>query len=296
MSTIRGAKPSRKRLAAILGMGLIGAWAASSIVPIKGAFSQTDAAKKPASTAADKPDSASTVYSAFSPGGSKPATAKVERGPFVVEVTLPGVFEAQRAIEVSIRPRVWASPLVVERAIELGAPVKRGDVLVEFDREKIDKAIDDAEVENTLAEMALKQAGEELPILEKGLPVDLAAAERSKTQADEDLKRFLQTDRPQAERNAQFTVKRSKEFLEYSREELHQLEKMYRSKDLTEETEEIILRRQRFQVESSEFNLQQAELQREQAESRFAPEGRANPGKRRQAIDRPGQGPRAASA
>ena len=39
---------------------------------------------------------------------------------------------------------------------------------------------------------------------------------------------------------------------------------MYRSKDLTEETEEIILRRQRFQVEIGEFYLKEAELHRDQ--------------------------------
>ena len=166
--------------------------------------------------------------------------------------------------EVSIRPKAWVLPLVVERAIELGTPVKKGDILVEFDRDKIDKAIQDTEIENTLSDLALKQAEEELPILEKALPVDLTAAERSKTQADEDLKKFLEIDRSQSERNAQFMVKRSVEFLEYSKEELRQLEKMYRSKDLTEETEEIILRRQRFQVESSEFNLKEAELRRDQ--------------------------------
>jgi HlyD family secretion protein len=54
------------------------------------------------------------------------------------------------------------------------------------------------------------------------------------------------------------------EFLEYAKEELRQLEKMYRSKDLTEETEEIILRRQRFQVDSREHYLKQAELLRDQ--------------------------------
>ena len=264
MKLIRGAKPWPKSVAALVGVGLVSAWALPSIVLTRAASSENEGAQKPVEKATAKPDVASTIYSALSPSGSKPATVKVESGPFRVEINLPGIFEAQRMTEVSIRPKVWALPLVIERAIELGSPVKKGDVLVEFDREKIDKAIDDAEVETTLAEMALKQATEELPILEKALPVDLAAAERSKTQADEDLKKFLETDRPQSERTAQFTVKRSKEFLEYSKEELRQLEKMYRSKDLTEETEEIILRRQRFQVESGEFSLKQAELQRDQ--------------------------------
>ena len=147
--------------------------------------------------------------------------------------------------------------------MELGTPVKQGDILVELDREKIDKAIQDAEVELSLGELALKHADEELPVLEKLLPIDLAAAERAKTQADEDLARFLEIDRPNSERVAQFSVKSAVEYLEYAKEELRQLEKMYRSKDLTEETEEIILRRTRFQVESSEFRLKEAELRRD---------------------------------
>ena len=110
----------------------------------------------------------------------KPATAKVEQGPFKVEVSLTGVFESAKMAEVSVKPRAWSQPLVVEKAIELGSPVKQGDILVEFDREKIDKAIQDAEVENLLGELALKQAEEELPVLEKLLPIDLAAAERAR--------------------------------------------------------------------------------------------------------------------
>src|SRR5262249_30391925 len=195
---------------------------------------------------------------------SRPATTRAVKGPFQIEVILSGVFEAPRMSEVSIRPKAWTSPLVVDRAIEHGTPVKKGDILVELDREGIDKAIGDAEVENSLTELALKQAAEELPILEKGLPVDLAAAERSRTQAEQDLKRFLEIDRPHSVKSAEFSVKRATESLEYAKEELRQLEKMYRSKDLTEETEEIILRRQRFQVEAGEFLLREAELRGEQ--------------------------------
>ena len=178
-------------------------------------------------------------------------------------MTLQGVFEAAKLTEVSIKPKAWTGALVVETAIELGTPVKQGDILVEFDREKIDKAIQDAEVELAIGELALKHADEELPVLEKLLPIDLAAAERARTQADEDLKRFLEIDRPNSEKMAQFIVKSAAEYLEYSKEELRQLEKMYRSKDLTEETEEIILRRTRFQVESGEVRLKEAELRRD---------------------------------
>ncbi|QEH35909.1 HlyD family secretion protein [Aquisphaera giovannonii] len=214
------------------------------------------AAPKPESQAAPKAD-------ATKPKADAPATVKVEKGTFRVDVSVPAVFEPVKAVEVSISPKAWAQPMMVERAAGLGTAVKRGDILVDIDREKIDKAIQDAEVDLAAGELALKHAAEELPILEKLLPLDLAAAERTKAQADEDLARFLEIDRPQAEKMAAFSLKSATESLEYSREELRQLEKMYRSKDLTEETEEIILRRTRFQVESAEVYLKSAQLQSE---------------------------------
>jgi len=213
--------------------------------------------EKPPEKADSKPKAeASTPAS----GTASPSTTKVEKGPFKVEVTLPGIFEPTKQAELSVKPKAWSGPLVVEKAIDLGMPVKQGDILVEFDHEKIDMAIQDAEVELALGELALKHAMEELPVLEKLLPIDLAAAERARTQADENLARFLDIDRPNSEKMAQFSVKSATEFLDYSKEELRQLEKMYRSKDLTEE---IILRRTRFKVESGEVRLKEAELHRD---------------------------------
>jgi multidrug efflux pump subunit AcrA (membrane-fusion protein) len=232
----------------------------ASVVVIAGGRGSSAVQEKPPEKLAAKPK-VETPAATASPAA--PATVKVEKGPFKVEVILTGVFESSRMSEVSVKPKAWSMPLVVEKAVELGTPVKQGDILVEIDREKIDKAIQDAEVELTLGELSLKQAEEELPIIEKLLPIDLAAAERAKTQADEDLARFLEIDRPNSEKMAQFSVKSSGEYLEYAKEELRQLEKMYRSKDLTEETEEIILRRTRFQVESGEVRLKEAELRRD---------------------------------
>ncbi len=55
----------------------------------------------------------------------------------------------------------------------------------------------------------------------------------------------------------------SKNYLSYVEEELRQLEKMYEADDLTEETEEIILKRQRDAVERSRFSLEQARIRRD---------------------------------
>ena len=283
MNQEKSALTSPRSWAFGLGLGLIWALALPMIVPIRGAPVDFREAQKPVEKPASKPVAPAVASSS----STKPATTKVEKGRFKIEVSLSGVFEATQTTEVWIRPKAWALPLVVERGIELGAPVKKGDILVEFDHEKIDKMIQDTEVENTLTNLALKQADEELPIVEKSLPIDLAAAERTKSQADEDLKRFLEIDRPNSERSVQFMVKQAGEYLEYSKEELRQLEKMYRSKDLTEETEEIILRRQRFQVEASEFYKNEAELHRDQTLKIDLPrqEQRARENAAKQAID-----------
>src|SRR5262249_45341065 len=150
--------------------------------------------------------------------------------------------------------------LTVKKALEHGTPVKKGDVMMEMDLEKIDLALRDLRLERKLTELAIRQAREELPILEKSLPLDLAMAERGKKQADEDLKQFLDVDRAMMASDAEQSVKMATFSLESAREELKQLQKMYRDKDLTEETEEIILKRQRFYVEMYDHFLKESRI------------------------------------
>jgi multidrug resistance efflux pump len=193
---------------------------------------------------------------------SKGPTHKVEKGPLKIEVTLKGVVEAEDSAEVVLRPEAWTN-LSVLKAVEHGASVHKGDPLVTLDFEKIDQAIHDLEAERALAEIALQLAGDELPLLEKTTPDELAAAERANRIAVEDLKHFNEIDKEESVKQAEFMVKNSKNVLEYVKEELKQLEKMYRANDLREETEEIILKRQRDQVESAQFRLHSTELLRD---------------------------------
>jgi multidrug efflux pump subunit AcrA (membrane-fusion protein) len=194
----------------------------------------------------------------------KPPTYKVEKAPFRVEVTLKGVFESAAMTEVLVKPEVWVGGLTVVKAAEPGTVVQPGDVLVTFDRDKIDKQIRDLEAEQQLADLAIRQSELELPILERSTPLELAAAERSRDRTDEDLRKFLAVDKPLAVESAEFSVRNAKNNLEYVEEELKQLQKMYR-KDLTEETEEIILKRQRNAVEMAKFNLRMTENRRDQS-------------------------------
>jgi HlyD family secretion protein len=146
-----------------------------------------------------------------------------------------------------------------------GTRVNAGDVLVELDTEKLDRAIADLDLDLAVGEKTLEIARRDLPVTEALQPLELAEAERDTLAATEDLARFLAIGRTLAEDSARFRLKASEEQLKYSREELRQLEKMYKDKDLTEETEEMILQRTRFEVESGEFNLRRAGIDTETA-------------------------------
>jgi RND family efflux transporter MFP subunit len=183
----------------------------------------------------------------------------VKRERFQIDVTLRGVFEAQTMAELSVRPEVWQT-LEVQHAVEHGAVVKKGDVLIQFDLKKIDEEIADLRLKQAIGELAFKQAEENLKALEASTPLDLKIAERSHAIAHEDREKFVSSDRPMAEKAAKHLLQTAADNLEYEREELRQLEKMYKADDLTEETEEIVLKRQRNAVKAAEFRLEVAKV------------------------------------
>lgn len=196
----------------------------------------------------------------------KPAakpTHHVKKGPLKIVVKLDGVLEAREMTPISVDAEAWHNLSVLE-AVEHGARVEKGQTLVSLDLEDIDTAIEELESSQKLAELSLQVSRAELKAAESGLPVDLAAAERAKRLADEDLKLFLEKTRPLLEKNAEFMLKSAMQYVEYQEEELKQLVKMYEADDLTEETEEIIVKRARNDVEQARFYLETTRAQNQE--------------------------------
>src|SRR5262249_22565652 len=151
--------------------------------------------------------------------------------PFTIELTVKGILDAEETAEISYRPQPMVpppptqGPLTIRKIVERGARVKKGDVLVAFDSSTFDQVIKDLETEKKVLASAVKVAEEEVPLFQKSVPVDLAAAETARMRADEDLKYFLEVGRPQAEKEVHFYTKSAKYLLEYAEEELRQVEK-----------------------------------------------------------------------
>ena len=218
----------------------------------------------PADKATDKKTDAKPEEKApAKPEAKKRKTLKIEPKRLKIDLALDGTFVANKTEEVAFRPEAWTDYEIVE-VVEHGAKVHKGESLFKFDSEKLDEAIADLELEQRINELAILKSEEEMPRMEKTLKLDSAAAERSNQQAKEDFERYNEIDRPMMEKTAEFMVKYYNFNLNYEKDELEQLEKMYKADDLTEETEEIVLKRQKNSVEFAEFSLENAKLSRDE--------------------------------
>src|SRR5688500_12888573 len=97
-------------------------------------------------------------------GQEEKKTHEVKAEKFEVQIELAGVFAAEETVEISIEPESWSQFEVLE-AVPHGAEVSQGQVLVRFDDEQINEAIEDMQADQQLAELAIIQAEQELPRL-----------------------------------------------------------------------------------------------------------------------------------
>ena len=190
----------------------------------------------------------SAAFAADPPPKAAASTHRVGLVPFKIEARFEGVFESPTMVEVRVDPKRWTQ-LVVTEAVPHGTRVGKGDVVVTIETEKLDEAIRDLEIGGRLADLTHALMERELASLEKATPRQLEFASRARRIAEEDLKRYEEKERQLNEAANDANLKMSEFSRENAEEELAQLEKMYEQDDLTEETEEIVLKRARFQAE-----------------------------------------------
>lgn len=196
------------------------------------------------------------------PGAKKkpvPREHVAKSAPFKIQVELDALFTSGREYKLSITPKAW-SDMTVLSAVPHGTRVKKGDKLITIDTEKLEKAIKAIELGEPAAKLALKIAEVEVASLEKTTPRQLAAARRNKGIAEENGAYYQSTGHAEAVRAVEKSIQYAQQSYEYSKEEYDQLKKMYEADDLTEETEEIILKRAKNSFERATENLRLAKM------------------------------------
>ncbi len=173
-------------------------------------------------------------------------------------ISLAGTFQAVDTDPISLDLEEWTT-LTVAEAVEHGAEVQAGDTLIRLETDKLELAIDEATAEIETDELALLDAEIKLSLAQRSQDLALKAAADADRVAMEELKEFVTTGRQQRLQSLERSVLNARNRLEYQAEELRQLEKMYAADDLTEETEEIILKRTRDAVDAARYSLELAE-------------------------------------
>lgn len=182
----------------------------------------------------------------------------VKVAPFVIKTELEGVLIPTQTQTFSLSPERWTKFTVVSVPSH-GAELKKGDALITLDTEAIEESLLNLTDDLATKELQLAIAQRELAELQQKNALSLAAAKRTLDEAEQDFAYYKEVDLPASKDDATYSIVRAKDYLAYSNEELVQLLKMYEEDDITEETEEIILVRQKATVRDAERNLKATE-------------------------------------
>jgi hypothetical protein len=188
------------------------------------------------------------------------AEVVIEEKPFTVKAAFDArVMPPDELAPLRMDTEVWQD-FRVETIAAHGTVVEKGALLVAFDSTAIDRSLADTGQSFASTSLDAARMERELKTLEETAPHRLEALRRAADIAKEENDYFTKTRRKAAEDAAAQQLERKKQALEGQQEELRQLEKMYQADNLTEETEEIILTRQKNDVAAAEFALRMETL------------------------------------
>ena len=193
-------------------------------------------------------------------GADGKAKAADEEAKNANTVTVSGVFEAETGSEIRQDTQHLTS-FVISKIVPHGTTVRKGQNVVWFESEELDRQIRTAEVELRLSRLTLDDDEFAFGQFLETQRLDREAAERGQRKAQQDHDNFVKVDRARQLKTAEFNLKSSTASLANAAEELKQLEQMYKEDDLTEESEEIVLKRAKQSVEAAEYRLKGTKIQ-----------------------------------
>jgi len=186
-------------------------------------------------------------------------THEVKSGYFEVVETISATVESRNMTEVYAKTDNWTD-LEIQKIVDEGSTVSSGDEIVWFKTEDIDKKLKESRYALALGEISLRTSALEFDLAENTFALDNRMMEEKQQHLEEDFKYYTEIQRPNSEKNARRSVMNSEHALEYAQEEFNQLSRMYSEDELTEESEEIVLKRTQRDVENRQFYLEQTQI------------------------------------
>jgi HlyD family secretion protein len=199
------------------------------------------------SAPAHSPAAAAATSSAPGSAAPRPASpAAAERS---------GVFAPASSVALSLWPEAYAGELLLVEVMPQGSAVKEGDVVARLDTRSIDEQLHQAELE--AASAAVRHAG----VVEKNKIDDEAAAsaldlaKSALDRARRSLEGWKGKEIAFAKRGDDISKKNEDANIDDQKDELAQLEKMYKADELVDATEEIVLKRAQRRLAISEDSV-----------------------------------------
>lgn len=186
-----------------------------------------------------------------------------------------GVLEAVRSFEVMPKADHLGA-LKVSRLLPHGTFVSESEPLVWLEGDDVDRKIKAAEIALQLAKLAVEEAEFANEQANARDVIERNKAERALAQARQAYQNFVGIDRERQLEAAQFDLVKSRASLENVTEELEQLQQMYQEDDLTEESEEIVLKRAKQAVEDAKFRLKGVEIASDRVVKQTVPNAEAD--------------------
>ncbi len=186
------------------------------------------------------------------------AAAPLQEAPKPLE--RQGTLVPAEASEVKLALEAYSGPLELLEVVAHGTPVRAGDVLARCKLDSIDEAIVAAERDLRSTEIRQQNTRESARLEIEAFDVRLADAADAIEDAEKALDLWEKTEIELKRRGIELNDGYTQDGLEDQRDELAQLEKMYTADELTDATEEIVLKRARRQLARSEigYELQKA--------------------------------------
>jgi HlyD family secretion protein len=189
------------------------------------------------------------------PGDEAEETVPARKGNLTPVYELEATYEAVESAELKLKLEAFQGELTILKVAAAGELVKKGDLLFSLDKSPIEKQIAALENDLRVARATAEKQAADLAIGATADALALLQAQTALKDAETTLKSFEEVDGKHMVAQVELNVKFMEDALHDQTEELAQLEKMYKTEELTNATSEIVVRRARRNLERTKTAL-----------------------------------------
>jgi hypothetical protein len=163
-----------------------------------------------------------------------------------------GVFAPASPAVVSIWPEAYSGELLVVEVMPQGSTVKEGDVIAKLETRSIDEQVHQAELEASSGAIRHQGVVERNKIDDDAAASALVVARAGLDRAKRSLDGWTKFELAFAKRSDEIAKQNEDANIDDQKDELSQLEKMYKADELVDATEEIVLKRSKRRLDITE--------------------------------------------